>query len=78
VAALPTRSPMQTGAFEPEVITVTSEAFEAACKALHDGGLSELIREHIARRITMAATFGEREPVRLRAAALGGLSSKIE
>ncbi len=53
-------------------------AFEDACKALHDTDLSEGMREHIARRIITAAKFGERDPVSLRAAALAGLSSKIE
>jgi hypothetical protein len=75
---VPAHSFIQAGAFEPEVIAVMTEAFEAACKALHDTGLSEGMREHIARRIITAATLGERDPVRLRAAALAGLSSKID
>jgi hypothetical protein len=69
---------MQPGAFEPEVIAAMTAAFEDACKAPHDTDLSEGMREHIARRIITAAKFGERDPVSLRAAALAGLSSKIE
>jgi hypothetical protein len=56
------------------VIAAMTEAFEAACKVLHDNGRSEGVREHIARRIIKAATLGERDPVRLRAAALARLS----
>jgi hypothetical protein len=46
-----------------------SEAFEAAC-AFHATGQHEVVREVIARRIVIAARLGERDPVRLRAAAL--------
>ena len=62
---------MQPGAFEPELVAAMAEALEAACKTLHDTHLSEAAREDIARRIIAAARFGERDPVRLRAAALG-------
>jgi hypothetical protein len=56
--------------FEPEAIAAMTEAFEAACEVHHDDGPPEVVREVIARRIIAAATFGERDPVRLRAAAL--------
>jgi hypothetical protein len=49
---------------------VMSEAFEAALKDLQDTGQPEVVREAIALRIIAAARFGERDPVRLRAAAL--------
>ena len=62
---------IQPGAFEPEAITVMSEVFEAALKELQDIG--DVIREVIARRIIVEATLGERDPVRLREAALAGL-----
>ena len=52
---MPIRSPMQPGAFEPEVIAAMSEAFEAARQALQDGDLSEGVREQIARQIITAA-----------------------
>jgi len=69
VVAMPIRSSISPGAFEPEAIAVMSEAFEAACQ-LHDAGQHEVVREVIARRIIIAARFGERDPVRLQAAAL--------
>jgi len=53
-----------------------TEAFETACQALDDASQSEVARERIAQRIITAAKFGERDPVRLRAAALAGLESK--
>jgi hypothetical protein len=69
VVAMPIRLSISPGAFEPEAIAVMSEAFEAACQ-LHDAGQHEVVREVIARRIIIAARFGERDPVRLQAAAL--------
>jgi hypothetical protein len=47
-----------------------SEAFEAALQELQRAGQSEVIPEIIAERIIAAATLGEHDPVRLRAAAL--------
>ncbi len=55
-----------------EVIAAMSEAFEAACNELHCAGHAAVMREVIAGRIVAAARFGERDPVRLRAAALVG------
>jgi hypothetical protein len=66
------RSFLQPGAFEPEAIAAMSEAFEAALKELQDTGQLEVTREVIAGRIIAAARFGERDPVRLREAALAG------
>jgi hypothetical protein len=66
------RSLVEPGAFEPEAIAAMSEAFEAACNELHCAGHAAMMREVIAGRIVAAARFGERDPVRLRAAALVG------
>ena len=68
--AMSTHSFMLPGAFEPEAVAAMSEAFEAACEVLQDAGEPEVVREIIAKRIVAAATVGERDPVRLRAAAL--------
>ena len=68
--AMSTHSFMPPGAFEPEAVAAMSEAFEAACEVLQDAGEPEVVREIIAKRIVAAATVGERDPVRLRAAAL--------
>jgi hypothetical protein len=58
------------GAFGPEELAAMSEALEAACKELRNAGQPEMVREIVARRIILAARFGERAPVRLREAAL--------
>jgi hypothetical protein len=47
-----------------------SEAYEAALKELQDTSPANAVREAIAGRIIAAARFGERNPVRLREAAL--------
>ena len=64
---------VKPGEFEPEAIAVMSEAFEAACKDLQDTGQPKVVLEVIAERIIAAARIGERDPARLRAAALAGL-----
>ena len=58
------------GAFGPEAIGAMREAYEAALKELQDTGQPNVMHEVIAGRIIAAATFGERDPVRLREAAL--------
>ena len=67
---MPTRPFIQGAAFEPELVAAMSEALEAACKEIQDAGRPEVVREAIAVRIIAAARAGERDPVRLRAAAL--------
>ncbi len=69
---MPIRPFIRSGAFDPEVIAVMSEAFEAACKELDQAGQAKVAREVIAGRIIAAARIGERDPVRLREAALAG------
>jgi hypothetical protein len=65
---------IEYGAFEPEATAAMGEAFEAACKEFHDAGEPEVVRKLIAERIIAAASTGELDPVRLRTAALSGLS----
>jgi hypothetical protein len=62
------------GAFEPEATAAMGDAFDAACKELHDSGEPKVRREVIARRIIAAASRGVLDPVRLRAAALERIS----
>jgi len=71
---MPIRSFITPGAFEPEVIAAMNEAFDAACKELQDTGQPELVLDIIAGRIIAAARAGERDPVRLRKAALPWLT----
>jgi Ser/Thr protein kinase RdoA (MazF antagonist) len=68
VTAMPSHSFKVSGVFDPEAIAAMSEAFEAAC-ALQDASQPEVVREIIAKRIIAAATTGERDPLRLQAAA---------
>jgi hypothetical protein len=49
------------------------EAFDTACKDLHDTGQPLIVYEVIAKRIIDAAKNGERDPVRLRNAGLSAL-----
>ena len=59
--------------FDDEATRIMSEAFDAACEGLQDGGQPDLVREIIAKRIIEAAKKGERDPVRLRDAGLAAL-----
>jgi hypothetical protein len=70
LAAMPIRSFIEPGGFEPETIAAMSEALEAAFKELQDTGEPDVVRERIATRIIAAAKLGERDPPRLLAAAL--------
>jgi hypothetical protein len=73
---MPIRPFIQLGAFDPEAVAAMSEALEAAFQELPDAGQTRVATEAIAGRIIAAAKFGERDPVRLRAAALAGLPGK--
>ena len=71
---------MQPGAFGPETIAVMGDALDAALKELQDieqsNVQSDAVRETIAGRIIGAARLGERDPGRLRAAALSGMTGR--
>jgi hypothetical protein len=60
-------------AFDDLTTRVMGEAFDAACKDLHDKGQPTIVYEVIARRIIDAAEKGERDPVQLRNVGLAGL-----
>jgi hypothetical protein len=70
------RSFIKPELLELETIAAMSEAFEAACQQLDDTGQPELVLEVILERIFAAARTGERDPVRLREAALLGLGER--
>jgi len=64
----------KTGAvFDDRVTQIMGEAFDDAYKVLHDTGQPPIVYEVIAKRIIDAAKNGERDPARLRNAALVGL-----
>ena len=60
-------------AFDDRVTQIMGEAFDSACKKLHDTGQPAIVNEVIARRIIEAAKRGERDPARLRNAGLAEL-----
>jgi hypothetical protein len=65
--------------FPDDVTRIMGEAFEPACKELHDTGQPSIVQEIIAKRIIAAAQTGERDVTRLRdigLAALGRTSEK--
>jgi hypothetical protein len=74
VAAMSIRSFVTPGEFDPEALKVMVEAFDAALKALDDGGQPKIVLEVIAQRIIEAAKRGERDPARLVEAALPWLT----
>jgi hypothetical protein len=60
-------------AFDDRVTQIMGEAFDDACKELHDTGQPPIVYEAIAKRIIDAAKNGERDLVRLRNAGLAAL-----
>ena len=73
------------GVFDDHATKVMGEAFDAACKDLHDTGQPDLVYEAIAKRIIEAAKSGERDPEKLRDWALtafgrkpGGLAGSLD
>jgi hypothetical protein len=62
------------GVFDDRATKVMGQAFDAACKDLHDTGQPDLVYEVIASRIIEAAKSGERDPEKLRDWALTSLS----
>jgi hypothetical protein len=67
---------IEPSVFGPEATAAMGEAFEAACKELHDAGEPEVPRMLIAKRIITAASRGELDPVRLRTLALKRIISR--
>ena len=64
------------GVFDDRATMVMGEAFDAACKDLHDTGQPDLVYEAIAKRIIEAAKSGERDPEKLRDWALTAFGRK--
>ena len=64
----------QAGAvFDDDATRLMGEAFDSACRQLHDAGHPAIVYDVLAKRIIDAARPGERDPIRLRAAALAPL-----
>jgi hypothetical protein len=62
--------------FDDRVTAVMGEAFDSACKELHDTGQPPIVYEVIAKRIIDAARGGERDVMRLRNVGLAALGLK--
>jgi hypothetical protein len=60
-------------AFDAEVTALICQAFDKTCRALHDAGQSESVKEIIAKRIIAIAGRGERDPDKMCADALTSL-----
>jgi hypothetical protein len=65
-------------AFDDFATKAMGEAFDAACKELHDSGQPQIVYEVIAKRIIDAAKRGERDIARLRDAGLAALGLRNE
>jgi hypothetical protein len=74
-AAMPIYS-LKDGVFGPEATALMGEAFEAACAEL-PFPKHKWARELIAARIIAATRRGELDPIRLRTAALAGISHSV-
>ena len=70
---MPTFTNMRGLGFDPDTADTLAKAYHAACEDLQDGGLVDLLKEIIAKRILEAASKGERDPDRLCSKALKGL-----
>jgi hypothetical protein len=64
------------GVFDDATTRIMGEAFDAACKELHDTGQPAVVYEVMAKRIIAAARRGERDVTRLRNAALAALGKE--
>ena len=61
--------------FDDVVTQIIGEAFDTACRAMHDAGQPEVVYEVVARRIIAAAHKGERDIRRLQQVALTTLAN---
>ncbi len=62
--------------FDEESVQALSQAYDKACKSMHDRGQPYLVSEIIAQRIIALARAGERDPDKLCAGALTALGNK--
>jgi hypothetical protein len=62
--------------FDDQATQILGEAFDSACKELHDKGQPTIVYEVIAKRIIDAYSKGERDLVRLRNIGLAAFGFK--
>jgi hypothetical protein len=76
---LPFQSRVPANTFDPDTIRILAAAFEDAWRALETDGIdigpgTDQMRDSLAKAIVEAASHGERDPHRLRDAALAHLA----
>lgn len=64
---------VQDDAFDPETVSLLGTAYDSAISKLDGQAASEAVREVVARCIIASASMGERDPDRLREAALAAI-----
>jgi hypothetical protein len=64
------------GDFDDGLTKLMGEAFDAACRELHDKGQPSIVHEVMAKRIIDAVKRGERNRGRLRDVALSAIPSR--
>jgi hypothetical protein len=62
--------PIFDRAFDAETTALICQAFDLTCRELHDRGQPAVVTEIIARRLIEIAGRGERDPEKIREAAL--------
>ena len=62
--------------FSDTLTKLMGDAFDAACRELRDMGQPPVVQEIMAKRIIEAVQRGERNPTRLRDAALAAIPSR--
>lgn len=67
-----------TAAFDPETVKVLCDAYDRACRSLHDTGQPYFVSEVIAQHIIALAKQGERNPAGLCEDALKAIPDKLK
>ena len=75
---MPVTALFRNAAVEPAVIMLMGDAFQRACRSLHDTGQPEIVQEVLAQRIIQLAQEGERDPRELCEKALRALGIESE
>jgi hypothetical protein len=63
--------------FDDGLIKLMGDAFDEACRELHDKGQPPIVQEVLTKRIFDAMRRGERDPKRLRDAALSAIQPDL-
>ena len=75
---MPIRQLLDSNAFNPEEVTILRDVFEDTLRTLKLTDRSDPVTSLIAKKIIELARLGERDPARLRQAALQALSLALE